>query len=245
MAEPDDEPLLSSVDPPAPPDFTESMRLVTEAQAGDKEALDALLRRYEDRIRRIVRIRLGSKMRRCVDSMDIVQDTWQAAFEHIDTLELRSTASILQWLAKIAENRILDTHRHYYGLKRDKKREIRMAAHDRIEDSGVFGGVHVAGSGPQPDDDAARRELETIVDDAIALLPDDYREVIMLRTYYGGSWEEVTQQMGGVSSEAVRQLHRRARMRLARLVRARMSTDFARGNGLGDDVGGEPDGDGE
>lgn len=238
MAENDDEPLLSSVEPGEVPDFTESMRLVTEAQAGDREALDALLRRYEDRIRRIVRIRLGTKMRRCVDSMDIVQDTWQAAYEHIGTLELRSTASILQWLARIAENRILDTHRHFYGLKRDKKREVRMAAHDRMEDSGVFGGVQVAGTGLPPDEDAARRELETIVDEAIALLPDEYREVIMLRTYYGGSWEEVTEQIGGVSSEAVRQLHRRARMKLAKLVRARMSTDFARGNGLGDEGSG-------
>ncbi len=76
---------------------------------------------------------------------------------------------------------------------------------------------------PRPDDIAAQRELERIVDESVGELPDDYREVIMLRTYCGGSWEYVCNELGHVSSEASRQLHRRARIRLGRIVRARIA----------------------
>ena len=89
--------------------------------------MNELIQRYEPRLRRIVRIKLSYRLRRVVESVDIVQDTFRAASEHIEDLELRSTASILQWLSRIAENRMLDTHRHFYGLKRDKTREVRMA----------------------------------------------------------------------------------------------------------------------
>lgn len=219
--EPSDDPLLSSVDPGALPDFTESMRLLTEAQAGDDQALDDLLRRYEDRLRRIVRIRLNAKLRRCVESVDIVQETFRSALGRINELELRSTASILQWLSKIAENHLIDTHRRYYGLKRDRTREIRIA--DARPESGErLHGVTPSAPGKSPLEEASQAEIARIVDEAVAELPDDYREVIMLRTYYGGSWDEVTRQMGRPTSEATRQLHRRARIRLARMVKDKL-----------------------
>lgn len=217
---PGDDPLLQSVDNRALPDVTESMRLVQRAQQGDDAAMNELIQRYEPRLRRIVRIKLSYRLRRVVESVDIVQDTFRAAAEHIEDLELRSTASILQWLSRIAENRMLDTHRHFYGLKRDKTREVRMADPRGEDDAGEFRpGAVVPDAGPTPEEEASRRELARLVDEAVAQLPEDYREVIMLRTYYGGSWDYVAEQMNRTNGDAARQLHRRARIRLARIMR--------------------------
>lgn len=224
MTDASDDPFLSSVADDELPDITESMRLVEEAQGGSREALNELLRRYEPRLRRIVRIRLNSKLRRVVDSVDIIQETYRSAFGKIDSLELRSTASILQWLSRIAENQMIDTHRHFFGAKRDRDREVPLhGGSNRGSDSSSDSpGFLPASPVASPADEVSRRELHAIVDEAVAELPDEYREVIMLRTYLGGSWDFVTKEMGKPSSEAARQLHRRARIRLSRLVRAKI-----------------------
>lgn len=215
-----DDSLTQSVYPGQLPEITESMLLVNRAQRGDEEALNDLLSRYEPRIRRIVRIKLSARLRRVVESVDIVQDTFRNAFLHIGDLELRSTSSILQWLARIAENQMLDTHRRHYNLKRNKTREISLRG--RRDDSSS-GPVDLPSAGKRPDQVASQNELAKFVDAAVAQLPEDYQEVIMLRTYYGGSWEEVTKQMGRESSEATRQLHRRARIKLGKILQESMN----------------------
>ena len=220
MSPPDDDPLLSSLAPDGLPDLTESMRLVHEAQGGNRAALEALLERYQDRVLRIVRIRISRALRRHLESTDIVQETLRKAAENLGDLELRSTASILQWLSRIAENQMLDSHRRLHAAKRDKGREVPLL--DSREAAEGLGTPPPPSGQLPPDELAARAELARIVDECVAELPDDYREVIMLRTYCGGSWEFVAQQMDKDSAEAVRQLHRRARIRLARRLQERM-----------------------
>ncbi len=197
------------------PDPTESLRLLGEAQNGDRRALEELLDRYQDRIRRIVRIRLSVDLRTRMESMDIVQETLAAAFQHIEDLQPRSTASILQWLSRIAENRIRDAWRSHFAEKRDPRREIDID------------GLIAMGGGPgsdagTPDEAAARHELEAVVDQAMTELSEDSREVILLRTYQGGSWEFVAQQLGRPGADAARQLFRRARVQLGRIVRRKL-----------------------
>jgi len=216
-AVPEAQPLHESLAPDALPDLTESMKLVHEAQAGSREALEALLARYQDRVLRIVRIRISNKLRKHVESMDVVQETLRKAAANLNELELRSQAAILQWLAKIAENQMLDVNRRMSAAKRDRSREQPL---ERRSESGDFFGMPAADQAP-PDELAAQRELAILVDECVAELPDDYREVIALRTYCGGSWEWVTEQMGRESSEAVRQLHRRATVKLGRLLQER------------------------
>ena len=215
---PEAQPLHESLAPEQLPDLTESMVLVKEAQAGSREALEALLTRYQDRVLRIVRIRISNKLRRHVESMDVVQETLRKAAANLNELELRSQAAILQWLAKIAENQMLDVNRRMSAAKRDRMREVPL---ERRSDSGDFFGMPAFGQQP-PDELAAQRELAILVDECVAELPDEYREVISLRTYCGGSWEWVTQQMGRESTEATRQLHRRASVKLGRLLQERM-----------------------
>lgn len=219
-----DDPLSASLAGDELPDLTESMRLVQAAQGGDREALDDLLRRYTDRITRIVRIRLSAKLRRVVESVDIVQETYRLAFQNIEKLELRSTASILQWLARIAENHMIDVHRFYYGQKRDKQREV------NIEGPRDLSGIHLGDAAPPTDDLgpaelAERAEIKQLVDEAVAQLPDDDREVILLRSYHGGTWEFCAQALGRPTAEATRQLHRRARIRLAKLLRDKLGPE--------------------
>jgi hypothetical protein len=55
------------------PKFEDSLALFRRAQGGDGGALNELFERYYDRIYRIVRIRMGAKLRGVLESHDIVQ----------------------------------------------------------------------------------------------------------------------------------------------------------------------------
>ena len=72
---------MSDLDPDA---LTRSVELVRRAQAGERPALERLFERYYDRVRRIVRARLGPELRLRVESVDILQETFTAAVGSFD-----------------------------------------------------------------------------------------------------------------------------------------------------------------
>ena len=76
---------------------------------------------------------------------------------------------------------------------------------------------HPEADGPTPSQDASREELERIYDACVEELEPEHREAILLRDYEGGSWEYVCERMGRPNVHATQELHRRARIRLARL----------------------------
>ncbi len=211
---PGDASLDASLSGPVPP-LNESMALVRNAQGGDGEALNQLLARYQDRLRRIVRIKLGTHLRGQFDSMDIVQNTNLVAFQKIGDLELQSTAGLIHWLSRIAINQIRDANDYVHAQKRDPRREIRL--NDREESTASSDhGYQLPDKARTPAERAAGQELEGIVDDAVAGLREDYRDVILLRDYYGGSWSYVTEQLGRDTVDGTRRLYERACLALSR-----------------------------
>src|SRR6187401_2010528 len=102
-----------------PPALAESVDLVRRGQAGDNAALGELVGRYQDRVRRIVTIRMGAQFRGLLDSLDLTQATWMAALRGLPGFEPRDHGSIIRWLARIAENQVLDAADRLYAAKRD------------------------------------------------------------------------------------------------------------------------------
>ncbi|HTE05553.1 MAG TPA: RNA polymerase sigma factor [Planctomycetota bacterium] len=184
-----------------------SMDLLKHAQAGDAKALDALLARYQDRLRRVVRVRLDARLRGLLESADVVQETLSAALTHIKELNVPDRGAILRWLTKIAENEMHDLRRRAYSQKRSRQKERQLDTLD----------IHPGKAG-SPADEASRRELYDRVDRAVAGLPAQTREVILLRTYCDASWEDVAKAIGSPSPEAARKLHSRAMVKLARIM---------------------------
>jgi RNA polymerase sigma-70 factor, ECF subfamily len=182
-----------------------SIELLNQAQAGDAQALDDLLRRYEARLRRVVRVRLDAKLRGLCESADVVQETLAAALTRIADLRVGDRGAILRWLTRIAENEMIDMRRRAFGKKRDRNRN--EVLHSRHE---------LSAGGKTPAEDAASHEMQEKVDRAVASLPPEQRDVILLRTYCDASWEEVARSIGSPSPDAARKLHHRAMIKLAR-----------------------------
>jgi RNA polymerase sigma factor (sigma-70 family) len=152
-----------------------------KAKGGNRDALEELVRRYQDGLQRIVRIQLGaSPLRRHYDSMDIVQSTFRAALPKIGELEPRGPASLLNWLAVLATNQIRDAYDRHRAAKRDAAREVPI---DRADH-------HAADSGG-PGQRALMAEVRDLLDEEVARLPQDQRRVVILRGYCGGDWENI------------------------------------------------------
>ncbi len=189
------------------PSLGESMALLTRARQGDDEALQHLLVRYQERLRRIVRIQLGSSaFGRAQDSMDLVQNTFLAALPQIRELQPRSQAGLLQWLSLIALNQVRDAWKHQHAGRRDVRREEALPSQ---ADAIAAGESHTVDPGRAVE----LAEIRDLLDDAVGELPDDQREVVLLRDYYGESWERIAEQMRRERG-AARSLHHRAWVQL-------------------------------
>lgn len=192
------------------------VELAERARTGDREALDRLLARTRDRLRRIAKIRLGGELRRALDASDIVQNAYLVAIRKVEDLEIRDEAGIVNWLAQIAENQIRDARRYQEAQKRD---------HHRTLIAGATEGDWIAQqASPAASPSRAMREAEMkeIYDACLEELSPKHREVLLLRDYADGSWEFVRDELGSPTVGAVQELYRRARLRLTAILSVRL-----------------------
>lgn len=197
-----------------PDDFGLTLQLVRRAQAGDADALEPLFQRYYERVRRIVRARLGAQLRSRLDSGDIVQEVFVSALRGFDRFDMRDEAALIHWLSVLAENRIRDAADHFGAEKRGDGRVVPLAQ------SGDSGSVAIdpATSGPGPAEHAARGEQLARLEAALDALPEDLREIVLLRDYAGMEWKDVAERVGRPSPDAARMAHGKALLRLAELL---------------------------
>lgn len=199
-------PLPGGIDP------TQSMELVWQGQKGNAGAVNELFTRYIPRLRRILCIKITAAQRTAVDPEDVLQETLIVATRRLNELEVRTPASILQWLSKIADYEIKNRLEYLHAEKRDPAREQRVRTDCESED---LTGVIVQSGDPTPSQSFARSEMEDLIDLHVKQLePADYREVILLRDYYEADWERIRTILGRPSVEAVQDLYHRAQKRL-------------------------------
>ncbi len=199
-------------------DVTQTIELVRRAQAGNSDALNALFQRYYPRVQQIVRIRLGRRLRSKMDSGDIMQETFLSAMKSFDRYEVRTEARFLNWLCTIAEHQIGDAVDRVTAQKRNVDREVAL---ERPTDSGHVG-IDPVASGLIPPDLISKAEERAVLVDALASLPENYRELILLRDYMGMSWDEISEEIESPSADAARMRHGSALVKLAKEVKRQL-----------------------
>jgi len=185
-----------------------TQRLVALAKDGDRNALNQLCSVYGERVRRIVRLRLGKKLRPKLDSVDVVQDALVLALSGLDGFTYKDEGDFLRWLSKIAENRLRDMFDKYHADKRDVHKEIPFKYKGGSADSGSVGA-------PEPMRDTTpsiilgRKEALDRLEKALDELKPEYKEIIVLKKIEGLSHAEIAEQLGK-NTGAVRMLLARA-----------------------------------
>jgi len=187
--------------------------LITLAKAGDNSAVSQLCRVYGERVRRMVRFRMGRELRPKLDSMDLVQDVIFSALEGLGNFTYKNEGDFLRWLSRIAQNALRDNLDKLYADKRDIRREIRLDNKGPATEGG-----HVEPYEPiqttTPSVILSKKEDLDKLEKALDELKPEYREVIVLAKIEGLSYAEIADRLGK-SANAVGHLISRAMMALS------------------------------
>lgn len=186
---------------PDAPDAAASRELVERWQGGDRAAGDLLFRRHHDELLFAIRARLGTRLRGAMQSEDVLQSVALEALRDLGAFEHRGAGSFAAWLRRIVVTKVHDLADRWSAQKRDAGAERGESALVDLTERDTERADYL---------DPRYEQLER----AIAALPDDLREVLLLRRVDGLSSREVAERLGR-SDAAVRQMHSRALARLA------------------------------
>jgi RNA polymerase sigma-70 factor, ECF subfamily len=188
--------------------------LLVLAKAGDGPALGRLLERYHNYMNLLVRIQVGRRLRAKVDSEDLLQEIWLEIHRKINLFRGASEREFLQWARRVIGSILANQVRRYLGTKR---RDLRLerALSEELDDSSRALDLALIAPQSTPSQQAVRREQAVLLADALEGLPDDYREVIILRQIEGMSFPDLARRMGR-TEHSVKNVWLRALARLRR-----------------------------
>ena len=173
----------------------EERDLILRCQRGDEAAFEALIRAHEKRVYTLCR----RMCRNEDDALEAAQDTVLAVWRGVG--EFRADAAFSTWLYRLATNACLDL------LRREKKRG---------GDVSLDGGesqLALADGAPLPEEAAIRADTRRMVREALYALPDDYREILLLRETEQLSYQEIAE-VAGLELGTVKSRISRARQAL-------------------------------
>ena len=172
-----------------------TQELVILAKGGNEPALGQLCRIYGERVRRIIRLRMGNEIRPRLDSMDLVQDALVSAMGGLKDFTYKNEGDFLRWLARITQNELRDNLDKIYTDKRDIRKEVRLENHGP-----TTGGGFVGTPGPiahtTPSVIMSKKEDLDKLEKAIDQLKPDYRKVIVLAKIDGLTYKEIADRLG-------------------------------------------------
>jgi RNA polymerase sigma factor (sigma-70 family) len=173
--------------------------LVAAAQAGNREAFEALFRRYRQAITAYVRARVRDEGR----TEDIVQETFFSAHNSLATLG--HPRAFRPWLYQIAHNACLDEAR------RRRRNDELILGWDEFPPPDERIVFHHQG----PDHQLSQKEELADLTHALGGLPPSQHEALVLREVEGMSYDEIGRRMQ-LSPGAVESVLFRARRGLKR-----------------------------
>jgi RNA polymerase sigma-70 factor, ECF subfamily len=176
------------------PEPQKTEELLAGVKNGDASAVNQLMERHRDSLRRIVQLRLDQKIQRRIDVSDVVQDVLIEANRRLADYVASPQMPFHLWLRQIAQDRIIDAHRRHRGsAKRSVDRERGLAVPAADDRSTMDLAAQLCDRELTPAAAVAQAEMAQCVERAISLLPDQDCEIIIMRHYEQLSNQEVAQ----------------------------------------------------
>ena len=154
--------------------------LVARSQGGDVESFNQLILRWERPIYALAYRVIGREE----EARDVVQEAFLRAFRALPGF--KGQAKFSSWLYRITLNLCRDFIR----------RQRRAPVVQMPEDMDALEAVAERGPVESIEDLAARRELTAVVEEAMALLPEEQRTAIILKEYHGMTFQEIADLQG-------------------------------------------------
>ena len=160
--------------------------LILRVRDRDQEAAHELVGRYENAIRRVVRIHLrDARMRRVLDSTDICQSVLASFFVRtaLGQYEVDTPEQLLTLLSTIARNKLATQVNRMRAQRRDIRRESGTDEQ----------AAALAGHASDPSEQASAREILEKVRDRL----DEQERYLAEQRGLGRGWKELADELGG------------------------------------------------
>lgn len=161
-------------------DAAEDAELVRKAQAGDTRAFDQLVSKHRGKIYAMI----VNMVKNDADAWDLAQEAFIKAWRALPKFEARAKFST--WLFRISHNVVYDWLRKH-KIQGDGELNDELFDAEKIELGSLTTPHHEA----KPDDAMERKELRQQLENAIAKLSEEHREVILLREVQGLDYKEI------------------------------------------------------
>ncbi len=199
------------------PDSEQTAELLAAAGDGNATAVNRLLDRHREALRRMVELRMDQTLRRRVDASDIVQDVLIEANRRLTEYLANPGLPFHLWLRHIARDRVIDTHRrHRVASKRSMDREQPQTAAG-LDRSSLDLIAQLQDPEMTPAAAATWHELERRFFAALDLLEEHDREVLLMRHFEQLSNQDVAAALG-LTEPAAGMRYLRAMRRLRTLL---------------------------
>jgi RNA polymerase sigma-70 factor, ECF subfamily len=178
--------------------------LIRRLQQRDESAFTEMVRLYQHKVFNLVYRMVGSRE----EAEDVAQEVFVTVFKHVDTF--RGDAKFSTWLYRIATNHTRNRMKYLGRRAHNTTSELDEAAeNDAAAAQPSSMRPQIAG----PDAVLEGLQLERVVQEGIASLEPEHREVMVLRDVENLSYEEIAS-ITGVAEGTVKSRLHRARLAL-------------------------------
>ncbi|MEM9658232.1 MAG: sigma-70 family RNA polymerase sigma factor [Planctomycetota bacterium] len=195
------------------PDAEKTEQLLANAQDGDDGAVNRLLDRHRDAVRRMIDLRMDRVLKRRVDASDIVQEVMIEANRRLKTYLDNPAMPFHLWLRQMAKDRLIDAHRRHRQTARrsmDREQPLVAAAGDQ---SSVNLVAQLRDQELTPAAAATWNELQQRFEHACAQLEERDQEIVVMRHFEHLSNSEAAEALD-LSPQATSMRYLRAMRRL-------------------------------
>jgi RNA polymerase sigma-70 factor (ECF subfamily) len=188
--------------------------LLDRVRQGDGDAVNGLLERHRETIKRMIDRRMDRGVQRRVDASDIVQDVMIEANRRLGDYLANPAMPFQLWLRHMARDRLIDAHRrHRVAATRSVDREVPLVVPDSADQSQADLGGQITDRELTPAAAATWHELERRFATAVDLLEESDRQIVLLRHFEHLSTAEAAEILG-LSKPAAGMRYLRAMRRL-------------------------------
>ena len=180
----------------------DELRLIEKAKKGDLKAFENLVKLHEKNVYNLALKLLKNRE----DAQDAAQDAFLKAW--INLKSYRGESKFSAWLYRLTYNTCLDL------LRKAKKGEVISLTTDDEEEKVA----DIRDDAISPEECTIKKEEQKAVRDAVDALPEEYRQIIIMREFTGMSYSEIGNAMG-ISEGTVKSRLARARQKLAESLR--------------------------
>lgn len=182
----------------------EESAIIAKVLDGDADAFEPLVVAHQSFVYNIALKMLSNPD----DAFDISQEAFIKAYRSLK--DFKGESSFSSWLYRITANMCLDF------MRRNKKRKSASIVY--LDDADELKELELPDTRFDPVTELERKELRGAINDALNLLPEDQRSILLLRELNGMSYAEISEALK-LEQGTVKSRLSRARARLAKILK--------------------------